>query len=131
MERVICIALILGGMSVHLFGQETEPKRTAEERAQKTVLKLSERIPLAESKKDSLSIAFATFYKEMQAARKSGSKAQFNTLEASRNTQVKQILADEQLYQEYINFVEEMKAKRQQFREDDRKEGRRRRVGSN
>lgn len=113
MIRTLFFAIIVLGSTVIASAQRPNgPKMDPEEMAKKTVSDLCKSVEVSTAIQDSLNVAFLNFFNQMDKARESGERPNFEKYEKERDSKVKSFLTDEQ-YALYTKFMDERKPKGQ------------------
>jgi len=105
MKKTIFIALMMLLGVASAFAQRPDANASAEERAERTVTALSEKIEVTDDQKVELTAIFTTFYEDIVANR--GDRSAMRELVSTRDEQVKLILDDEAKYEAYTEMLAE------------------------
>ena len=106
------------------FAQERPNEQiSSEQRAENFVVKLNEKMHLNKSKSDSITMAFKTFYEEMQTYRTEGNMEVMKLFVQRRDKKVQDILMNDEQYASYLKLLDELKKQRQQQREQNGSQG--------
>ena len=115
----LLIAIIFIISTSYVFAQDWNgEKQTSQQRAEKFVNTMNEKIPLRKPQKDSLINACKNFYDDMQTYRTEGNMEVVKALAQKRDNNVKQILANDEKYAAYIAYLADLKAQREQQMKD-------------
>ncbi|MEI6508090.1 MAG: hypothetical protein WCO54_06360 [Bacteroidota bacterium] len=123
LSRVLLMVVLF--VSVRLCAQDWNggEQLTSDERAEKFIQKMNESVPFKKAKKDSVILVFKTFYDELQLYNTAQNKEVIKVLTQKRDNNVKQILANDELYSKYIQYMEDLRLKRQKEMEQYRNNG--------
>jgi len=107
MKQTIFIALMMLLGIASVFAQRPGANVSAEQRAERTVTTLSEKIEVTDDQKAGLTAVFTTFYEDIVANR--GDREAMRALVTTRDEQVKVILDDEAKYETYTEMLAEQR----------------------
>lgn len=82
---------------------------SAEERAERTVTRMNEKMDINDEQKTELTAIFKTFYEDVMANR--GDWEKMRELATTRDEKVKAVLADDAKYEAYTEFLKEHRQK--------------------
>lgn len=108
---IVAMVLIAIGVNAQRPGKGTP--LTPEERSDRLVVALAEKIQVSTAQQDSLRLIFTVFHKEQQTYREARNFEGMQSLLAQRDAKVQALLADEEKFKAYQAFMEERKG---QFR---------------
>ena len=87
--------------------QQQEP--TAEELSKMLVSRLAQKVELTKIQKDSLTIIYVQFIDDVKKYRAENNAKVFTYMMNSRDDKIKKLLRDDQKYEKYLIFLEDMK----------------------
>lgn len=111
MKKAILFAIMVMGavaLNAQRPGGGTPP--SAEERTERTITALTQKIEVSEAQKTELTTIFKAFYDEQMKNR--GNMEKMKELATARDEKVKAILADEAKYEAYTKFMQEQMQRR-------------------
>lgn len=99
--------LLLGTIGMFAQGPGGGTPLTADERAERTLTALTEKIEVSEAQKTELTAIFKNFYEELMQNR--GDWEKMRALATARDEKVKAVLADDAKYEAYGKFLAEQR----------------------
>lgn len=113
MKKTILFAImVLGAVALNAQrpGGGTPP--TAEERTERTITALTQKIEVSEAQKTELTTIFKQYYDDQQKYRQERNMEKIQELATTRDEKVKTVLADEAKYEAYTKFMQEQMQRR-------------------
>jgi hypothetical protein len=120
---IVFVVLLLSTLFSNSQNRDGMQEQSSEQRAQNFVKRLKDRIPLSSDKKDSLIIAFKSFYDELQTYQSVGNLEIVKVLSQKRDANVKHILADDEKYTVYQKYMEDIRLEREKRQQEHRDGG--------
>lgn len=113
MKKSMVLLMMMNLMVISAFGQRQRNDVSAEDRAERTISRLEQRMEFTAKERTGMLEIYVEFYKKFREYRQERNREKMTELTEERDKKVKSLL-DEKKYKQYQDILKEIRQNRQQ-----------------